>query len=151
MTVIAWDGETLAADKRAGTGAPRTVTKIRRASNGNLLGASGTAHGDMELMAWYEAGADPAAFPPSQRIAETNSQLLVIERGTKRVLHYLGTPYPAVFEDSFFAMGSGRDFALAAMMLSRDAAAAVWLACELCAECGNGVDTLDFSDSEART
>lgn len=145
MTVIAWDGKTLAADKRAGTGAPRTVTKIRRARNGNLVGLTGTAHGDAELLAWYEEGADAAKFPAPQRVDDTASQLLVIELGTARVLHYCLTPFPAIFEDAQFACGSGRDFALAAMHLGQTAFQAVVLTCELCAECGNGIDTLELA------
>jgi ATP-dependent protease HslVU (ClpYQ) peptidase subunit len=146
MTVIAWDGSTLAADKRAGTGAPRTVTKIRRAPNGNLIGASGTVQGDAELMAWYERGADPEQFPQSQRVDATASQLVVVDRETRRVLHFCTTPYPAVFEDQHFACGSGRDFALMAMRLGYDARGAVELTCELCAECGNGIDMLTLED-----
>lgn len=148
MTVIAWDGKTLAADKRAGTDAPRTVTKIRRAANGNLIGATGSAQGDAELVAWYEQGADPAKFPRSQREDATASQLVIIERDTRRVLHFATTPYPAVFEDAQFACGSGRDFALMAMRLAVGARTAVSLTCELCAECGNGIDTLTLESTE---
>ena len=145
MSVIAWDGKMLAADRRAGTSCPRSVTKIRRAANGNLMGASGNAQGDQELMRWYDLGADPITFPATQRLADENySMLLVIERGSNRIMQYCGYPTPAVFEDAQFAMGSGRDFALMAMLLGKTARDAVILTSELCAECGNGYDMLEF-------
>lgn len=143
MTVIAWDGKTLAADKRAGTDQPRTVTKIRRATNGALLGCTGTACGDMELMAWYEAGADPEKFPPTQRNNATSSYM--IEITPDRKIHmYQDCPFPATFEDGTHAIGSGRDFAMAAMHLGKTARESVEVAIALTATCGNGIDTLEF-------
>lgn len=143
MTVIAWDGRTLAADKRAGTDLPRTVTKIRRTASGALIGCTGTACGDQELMAWYEQGADPAKFPEMHRDREKSSHLIAIEPGGV-IRMYMDSPFPAVLEDGFHAIGSGRDFAMAAMHLGHDAKAAVACAIALTATCGNGIDTLEL-------
>jgi hypothetical protein len=73
MTVIVWDGKTLAADKQMGGDYPRTVT-----------------------------------------------------------------------EDAHHAIGSGRDFAAAAMYLGKTAREAVEVAMALTGFCGHGVDTLEF-------
>ncbi len=147
MTVIAWDGKTLAADKRASDcGRARTVTKIRRcmkpgATLGHLMGASGSVNRDAELMAWYENGANPAAFPAGER-DEKACSMLVVNRPGPEVLFFNGAPFGAMFEDQRFAMGSGRDYAETAMHLGCDAAEAVRVACELDLGCGNGIDTL---------
>lgn len=143
MTCIAWDGKTLAADKRAGTDLPRTVTKIRRAGNGALIGCTGSACSDQELMAWYEAGAKPADFPPTQRKDETSSFLIAVLPGGV-VTMYMNCPHPATYEDGVHAIGSGRDFAMMAMHLGKSAREAVELTCLLTATCGNGIDTLEF-------
>lgn len=142
MSVIAWDGKTLAADRRACIGGlVRTTTKIRRGRMRALLGYSGDADAGEELAAWWEAGADPGAFPAAQRARDSfGATLLVIEAGG--ILTYERTPYPVRFHRQLFAIGSGRDFALAAMHLGKNAAEAVGVACHFDSSCGNGVDTL---------
>ena len=143
MTVICWDGKTLAADKRAGTELPRTVTKIRRTATGVLIGCTGSACTDMELMAWYEAGAIVADFPPTQRVNATSSHMIVIELDG-RIRMFMESPYAATLEDGRHAIGSGRDFAMAAMHLGKTALEAVEVATALTATCGNGIDTLEL-------
>lgn len=147
MTVICWDGHTLAADKRAGgNDMPRTVTKIRRAKNGSLIGCTGTACGDMELMAWYEAGADADKFPAIHRDNAQSSHMIEITPDRK-VRMYMNCPFPATFEDGNHAIGSGRDFAMAAMHIGKNAREAVEVAIALTATCGNGIDTLTLEAS----
>src|SRR5690606_552325 len=65
MTVIAFDGKTLAADKRMcqGGGMARTVTKIARTSSGELLAITGGLDVGRELEAWYLMGAKVVDFP----------------------------------------------------------------------------------------
>lgn len=140
ITVIAWDGKTLAADKRATcAGLIRTATKIRRI--GPLL-VAGSGDFDMVVAAfvWVEGGRKPEEFTAAMRDKDTSADILVIEEG--RVLKYERTPYPMVFEDEHFAMGSGRDYAMAAMYMGGDARTAVLVASALESSCGNGVDTL---------
>lgn len=148
MTVVAWDGLTLAADKLSTDGTSRrTSTKVVRASNGALMAACGDASRCREIEAWYERGAKPEDFPPTQRIADTAAWLLVVEPGP--VLKYFQvTPYALVIEDRQFAMGSGRDYAMAAMHLGKTAEAAVAVAIALCPECGNGIDTLTLEQDQ---
>lgn len=143
MTVIAWDGKTLAADKRAGTDLPRTITKIRRTASGALIGCAGSACADQELMAWYEQGADPAKFPEIHRDTAKSSHLIAIEPGGV-IRVYMDSPFGAVIENDFHAIGSGRDFAMAAMHLGWKARSAVACAIALSATCGNGIDDLEF-------
>lgn len=61
MTVIAWDGSALAADKRAvsGGGIARACTKIER-HGGSLLGITGDWDTGAEMREWFKAGALPA-------------------------------------------------------------------------------------------
>lgn len=141
MTVIAWDGKTLAADKRAvNSGLVLTTTKIRRI--GDLLcGASGDISAAAEALAWVERGRNPDDYPAIQRSRDDYAGLLVIDG--ERVLKYERSPMPTVFEDAFFAIGSGRDFALAAMHCGKTASEAVEIASVFDCGCGNGVDVLE--------
>ena len=124
MSIIAWDGETLAADKRACLGTLiRTTTKIFRVGTA-LAGYAGDADRGEEMLAWYNSGAEPKAFPEKQRNDDTWAGLLVILRGGK-ILKYERSAYPVKFPPQQFAIGCGRDFALAAMYLGNSASQAV--------------------------
>jgi ATP-dependent protease HslVU (ClpYQ) peptidase subunit len=144
MTVIAWDGKTLAADKEASDAwvkASRT-TKIHRRDNG-LLAFAGNASMGRELLAWFDAGANPADFPSGNRDASNPTRLMHITLAGEILVYECG-PYPLRFENEIYALGSGREAALAVMMLGHDATKAVEIASRLCTGCGNGIDTLEL-------
>lgn len=147
MTCIAWDGKTLAADKRATNGTARnTVTKIYRAGD-VLVGVSGDLAFGMQLLEWVMAGRNPDTFPASQREEKTWQPMLVIEAdGT--MARYEQTPYPIRWQDAFGAIGSGRDYALAAMHLGKTAEEAVAVATAFDPGCGNGIDTLTLIEDK---
>lgn len=141
MTVIAWDGKTLAADRMAGDNwlTCNQTLKIYRIG-GCLVGCAGASAKLREMLAWFRAGAQPADFPQSARDSD-NVDMLVIT--PDRGIHlYQNTPFPIEFSQTQFAIGSGKEVARAVMMLGHDAAKAVELACAVCAGCGNGIDTL---------
>lgn len=141
MTVIAWDGKTLAADKRlSANGVSLTGTKIYRV--GKLLcGLVGSTAAALEMLAWIKGGRKVEDFPEAQREDPTPCVAVVIEK--RAVLSYEGTPYGIAFEDPFTAFGSGREFAIAAMACGKTAAEAVEIACRFETACGNGIDTLE--------
>lgn len=143
MTCIAWDGKTLAADKRACYGVMIcTVTKIERV-NDLLVGAAGELTFCRQLIAWVRSGRDPKDFPAIQSSKDDWQPLLVIETdGTPSL--YERSPYPIRYEQQHVAIGSGREFARAAMHLGCDARKAVEVACALDNGCGNGIDTLEL-------
>ena len=67
MTVLAWDGHTLAADKRAVMGTMiLTTTKIFRVGDA-LVGYAGDACFGEEMVAWFKRGAKPEDFPSSRK------------------------------------------------------------------------------------
>jgi hypothetical protein len=143
MTTIAWDGTTLAADKRATTsGMIFTVTKIFRV-RGCLVGAAGDFDRIMESIAWFAAGADPAKLPPHHRSNDDFVGLLVIWPNGL-IEKYERGPVPYKIESPFFAIGSGRDFAMAAMHMGRNSVEAVEVALALDSGSGNGIDTMTF-------
>jgi hypothetical protein len=147
MTVIAFDGKTLAADKLATSGGMKmTVTKLFRA-RGCLIAASGDFDRINESVAWFAAGADPAKMPPYARDNNDYVGLLVIDKDGS-ILKYERSAVPFKIESPFIAIGSGREYAMAAMHLGKSAAKAVEVACALDANCGNGVDTMMLEVAE---
>jgi len=137
MTVIAWDGRCLAADKRAitGGGIVRTITKIERHRD-CLLAVTGGLDIGFEMREWYKAGADPERFPVAAR--EDKAVLVVIK--SRRIFTYASGPYPMEIEAKKCAFGSGRDYAETAMYLGKSAVEAVEIACLFQSDCGNGID-----------
>ncbi len=143
MTVIAWDGKTLAADRRACVGGLiNSLTKIHRIGD-LLVGGSGDQDFVNVMLEWIRTGRDPATFPASQKDKDDWQHVLVVERDGTTSL-YERTPHPIRFEQPHVAIGSGRDFARAAMHLGCTARAAVEVAIALDCGCGNGVDALDL-------
>ena len=141
MTVIAWDGHTLAADKRASLGTfIRSTTKVFDLGE-SLAAYVGDADGGEEMLAWFCDGRDPIKFPPSQREKDSWTGMLIVWADGS-IWKYERTPYPVKFPPQQFAIGSGRDFAMAAMHLGKTAAEAVEVACIFDSGCGNGVDVL---------
>lgn len=143
MTVIAWDGKTLAADKRATNGTSiSSITKIYCVDD-FLVGISGGMSLGAHFLAWVKEGRKPDKFPGELKDKDDWVPALVIEPDGK-ILKYERTAYPMVIEDKFHAIGCGRDYAMAAMLLGKSAKEAVKVASQLDSSCGNGVDTLTF-------
>lgn len=144
MTVIVWDGEILAADKQAtDDGVKRTVTKIRKVEKGKfkgyLMAGSGAVSQANTMMAWFESGADPNAFPKYQEDPQLAAVLTIITP-EKYILRYEYTPHPVIFEDEQYATGSGRDIAYGVMAMGGDAVSSIEIVSEYMSDCGMGVD-----------
>lgn len=140
MTVIAWDGTTLAADKRATGGAmASTVTKIHRLPDGLVAFSGGGAHAS-ELLNWFYGARNPDTYP--RRNDDDGAGSLMVNLDGVVFMYSSGSPFPERIEDPFFARGSGRDYAMAAMHLGCDARRAVEVACAFDVYCGNGIDTM---------
>lgn len=143
MTCIAWDGKTLAADKRScENGIIGTVTKIHRV-NGSLVGGSGANAFISQMIQWVRDGRKVKDFPDAQRDKDDWQPFLLIETDG-RIAFYDRTPYPTWFEQQHYAIGSGRELARAAMYLGKTAREAVEVACALDCGCGNGIDVLEL-------
>ncbi|HEX5126493.1 MAG TPA: hypothetical protein VFW00_07110 [Rhodocyclaceae bacterium] len=142
MTVICWDGKTLAADKRVSFGTSiSTTTKIHRI-NGMLVGCAGVAANGASCIQWVRDGMDRSQYPAVQK-DDPCSLLVILADGT--IHYYSKTADPLVIECKTFAIGSGSEFADAALYLGKTAREAVEVAIALDSGCGNGIDTLDLA------
>lgn len=122
MTVIAYRDGVMAADSRAWSGGHSPIgakTKIR-CVDGVLIGCASSVPGGAEhTIAWYLAGADPAAVMPK------DFQILIVKAdGTALYADdhpYLSGPLTA----EYFAIGSGRQFLLGALYCGATAVDAI--------------------------
>jgi 20S proteasome alpha/beta subunit len=139
MTVVAWDGKTLASDRRCSQGGFITeVTKLYKVGH-VIMGGAGSADMINEMIMWFVSGATPETFPELQRNVQECCTILAIGPDSKAML-YQSSPYPIHIEGKPFAIGAGRDFAVMAMHLGKTAKEAVELTALFCSDCGNGVD-----------
>lgn len=143
MTVIAWDGTTMAADKRATLGTLiRTITKIFKI-NGCLVGCSGESSHCEDALQWFREGASPDKFPAHLRDKDAWGSMLVV-KASGDILLYERSGNPTRYSPQNFAIGCGRDYAMAAMHLGYPSVRGVEVAVALDCGCGNGVDLLKF-------
>jgi len=142
MTVIAWDGTTLAADKRVSFG--NTLGTVRKIiyvpEHRAIIGACGSISQLMDFFAWFKRNSQKAEDYPKSFLDDSNPQAIVIKDDL--VYIHEKSAYPTYIEQPFFAIGSGRDFAIAAMHCGKTAREAVEIACLYDAYCGNGVDEI---------
>lgn len=139
MTVIAWDGNILAADRQiAFMNLTASMTKIARVGH-DLVGWTGNADVGASMLDWYSRGADVAVYPKLQTDKDEFCVFLVV-LPDKWLLRYERTPHPIRLPPQQFAIGSGCDFALAAMFLGKTAFEAVEIASRFDRHCGGGVD-----------
>lgn len=131
MTTIAWDGKTLAGDRQHSM-FNGSAPKIFRLKSGDLFGACGQIQDAYAVREWLDGGEKPKVEDGFHAILIRFGELIAIEN--KLIL----MPTPR----QFFAVGSGRDFAMAAMMLGKTAAEAVNIAALLDVDTGHDVDVL---------
>ena len=151
MTCIAWDGKTLAADRQGTDHSVRVantkIAKIHTETGPVLVGVAGRAVDVQAFFHWARSGFDLEMWPKSLEAADSTAMVILPSGQT---LTYEDTPYPIVFHEQKRAIGSGMNFALAAMHLGKPAKQAVQVACDLDIYCGMGIDTLTFTRAELR-
>ncbi len=131
----------MAADKRCVYGdVVQPVTKIHQAGD-CLVGGAGEFAFILAVIEWVRAGRRLDEFPAHQRDKNDWQPVMVIDCD-KRMLLYERTPHPIVWERGFGAIGSGKQYAIAAMHMGASAKDAVAVACEYDPGSGNGIDVL---------
>ena len=145
MTIIVWDGKTLAADRLSVCGTlQRTMTKIQR--HGDLIFGGAGVRTTLEAMrAWVVGGCVIDKFPELPKGEEHHSHAFWVINKNGTIVKFEDSPYPLKYDDPVFAEGTGRDFAYGAMAMGANAVQAVEIACKHDIYCGGGVDILTFT------
>jgi 20S proteasome alpha/beta subunit len=143
VSIVAWDGKTVAADKRACIAdAAMTTTKIWEMSDGLIVATTGDFSFGIAMLKWFEDGAEEKDWPPFQTTNDW-ARLIIFDPLTKPYC-YERQPVRQIIEDPFMAWGCGREFALGAMAMGATARKAVEVACRFNVYCGNGIDAFDL-------
>ena len=138
MSVIIWDGSSLAVDTRAvGDGTQTKALKSCRISNTMVAAVVGRLDHSYELFEWLKNGAKKDDWPAFQR-GDNWSSLVVMTASDHQVncYSYETTPYPIPIHGEFEAWGSGREVAIGFMAARKDALAAIQAVCKHVPTCG---------------
>ena len=138
MTTLAWDGATLAADRRMDTGNGFTAcSKIHKCGRFWYGDAGGAADAEM-CKEWLSGGAKPDERP---ELSAPGQHGLAVEARTGHLFIVEGArPTLVRVMDPQFAVGSGGDFARAAMAFGKTAVEAVEFAAKFDSNTGNGTE-----------
>ena len=151
MTVIAWDGRTLACDSQ-GTEADGTISaveKIWSVDGETLIAAAGVVAEGLEMKRWYLDGAEPERFPTLPGYDKLDTVLVVVTAEAVRAYHQI--PYPVLYAvDDPHAWGGASQIARTAMYLGKGAKRACEIACELSVRCGAPVVAHDLKGRAKR-
>lgn len=145
MSVIAFDGKSIAADRIGVTDGMRTTsTKLWKVGQ-EILATYGDPTRGAVLRGWWIRGGKEEDFParPKDPTNDDLSTLIVVTKNVVRV--FVDRPVTYIVEDRFMAWGAGRDFAMGAMAMGATAEQAVEVACRLSIYCGMGIDVFHLS------
>lgn len=138
MTVVAWDGKTLAADRMTSFGSTHMrCQKIARLRDGALVGWAGNSAHNAALLAWFQRGHDPKEY---DKEAMGDGMLLVVHPDAS--VFIFDGPVGYQIRQQHVAIGCAMDLALIAMACGKTAPEAVELASQFNKHCGGGVDSL---------
>jgi hypothetical protein len=137
MTVIAWDGKTLAADRQINVGEMKyRSSKIEKLDNGEVIAWNGCIDAGLVLAQWYKDGADPKKFPYDPK---DNAMTDLVVADSSGVRAYCQSPHPHI-PDGPMAWGSGALAAKAALKMGGNAVTAVSVTCDVSNSCGMGIE-----------
>lgn len=117
MTTICWDGETLAADSQAICNFKSDIRKIHRLPDGRLFAGAGAVQEVLAVLEYLRGGEKPTGLE--------NFEAMLIQAGSAA---YLGDRLMHKPITAPYAIGSGSQFAIAAMACGKTAAEAVRIA-----------------------
>lgn len=139
MSVIVWDGFSLAVDNGATDGFSMWEADKVWVHEGEFLTGTGHVSTILEMRDWYRSGADPTLFPFVQRVPETTCNFIVVN--STGLHRYERTHIPIDHGFRMCAFGHGKDFAYGALAMGATAEQAATIASKFSIHCGMGVTT----------
>mgnify|MGYP003149565023 CR=1 len=145
MTVVVWDGETLATDRQASDGSLKWETDkawyVMRDDKPYIVSGVGYLKYIVSLREWFINGAVPNEYPYGLKDSATRitTQQLVVVDKDKGLIVYDDSPYPTVHGFVPCAFGDGKEFSYGALSMGATSSEAVGVTNEHSLHCGKGV------------
>lgn len=143
MTIICYDGKTIAADGLASDERIVASTNIPKlvVINGCVIGAGGCHWSALKFIAWWKNN----KVDPYPSLDEAFRALVVFSDGNAELYGYkfdIGIPLGC----RPYVIGYGRDIARGALAMGADAKRAVEICCELDTACGGQIMTVTLEE-----
>jgi hypothetical protein len=140
MSIVVWDGSTLATDCAASDGVAQWKTEkawyFGEGEDRLILSGTGPLHSILEMREWFKAGFKPSEFPTIQT---THPCHFIVVSPAQGLYRYESTHIPIVHGQEKCAFGQGREFAYGALATGATAQRAVEITNEYSVHCGLGV------------
>ena len=140
MTIIVWDGSTLATDRAATDGVAKWRTEKAwywgEGEDRLILSGAGPLHSILAMREWFKDGQEPSMFPVIQT---THPCHFVVVSPYTGLYRFEITPSPIDHGRGQCAFGEGREFAYGALAMGATAQQAVEIANSHSPHCGLGV------------
>jgi hypothetical protein len=152
MTVIAWDGKSLAGDKMTFTTPVRSIKKVKKIISDKgiiyLVGCSGSCSVMEDFFNWCQKDFDPELIPKSysQLPSDESFSAIVISRNKNKIIKRLydkGTN-SSIIDEKYLTIGAGGETAKALLLSGCDSKKAILYTNKVNALCGMGVDVVTF-------
>lgn len=144
MTTIAANRQCMAGDRRVTLGEVRYNTKKIKRIGDMIVGGAGSGTAIIKFFRWVEAGCDLDDTPRLAKDEEFDAIIL-----TATGLEFWNQDFsPDAMEDDAFAIGTGNQAAMAAMICGCDPGQAVEVAAEVNNNTGGVVDVLWLKEPE---
>ena len=149
MTIVVWDGKTLATDKMANDGSLKWESPKAWYVDNTIVSGVGLLQHIVLLREWLKKGGNEEDYPRHIINSSHNSHKLIVVN-TDGLSVYDGVPVPSEFYGlEPCAFGHGREFALGAMEMGADARKAVEITNKYSLQCGKGVDIFTLQGGKA--
>lgn len=148
MSVVCWDGKTLAADKMVVD--DNTIIKAKKLivlPTGEVFAWAGFVENALAVVKWYQDGQSEIEWPKVQETDDYASVLLIKDG---KLYEFEQLPIPQEVKFSPRAWGSGAPYALGAMAMGADAIKAVKVTAQICNTVGLGVDFFTLKKKEKK-
>jgi ATP-dependent protease HslVU (ClpYQ) peptidase subunit len=142
MSVIAWDGKTIAADRSITFGEVKMIGNKLWEIPGGAIAVCGGSYSGMLVKNWWISGARKEEWPDIQKDKEAWS-ILVVANSKKGVIYYEQEPV-GIEVGGIMAWGSGKEIAIGVMASGGSAVNAVEIACTYSPFCGFGCDFVNI-------
>jgi hypothetical protein len=155
VSVIAFDGKTLAADSNTLRGGviytAKKIRRIKNEPNGNLLVGYSGPTSTAELFYKWAAAGFPEGQCPKDHMEETDLKggTAIVIREDRSIWFYDHSSSPFTIDTAYGAVGAGCEAAMAAMFLKHTALEAVQAAIAHNVLCGGRIDTIDLLTNTA--
>lgn len=149
MTTIAYTAGIMAADLMCSEGTKRIKVKHKlvRLKNGAVAGGAGDAMRLIQFLDWLDG---EGALPDFEAKDKENDIEVLVAHPSGDLVVYNGLGQPMHLDEKHWAIGSGADFALAAMDFGKTAVEAVEYASRRDSGTGHGVESMTLGQPKAR-